>query len=80
MSAVRHLDRINAPIVVAHASLDSPEFQRQSRDFAAALTAAGKPAKLLVARSYNHFEAPELFGNPFGLLGREVLAQMGLAP
>ena len=79
LSATRHIERIRAPMVIAYASLDSPEFQRQSRDFAAAMKAAGKPVKLLVAQSYNHFEAPELFGNPYGLLGREVLLQMGLA-
>lgn len=79
LSAQRHVDRINAPMVIAYASLDSPEFQRQSRDFAAALERAGKPVKLLVAKNYNHFEAPELFANPYGLLGREVLMQMGLA-
>lgn len=80
LSPQRHLDRIVAPIVVAYASLDTPEFQRQSRDFAAAVEAAGKRVKLLVAQNYNHFEAPELFANPYGLLGREVLAMMGLNP
>ena len=78
LSAQRHIDRLKAPIVVAYASLDSPEFQRQSRDFAAAVKASGKPVKLVVAPEYNHFEAPELFGDPYGLIGREVLAQMGL--
>lgn len=78
LSSQRHIDRLNAPVVVAYASLDSPEFQRQSRDFAAAVKSAGKPVKLVVAAEYNHFEAPELFGNPYGLIGREVLAQMNL--
>jgi arylformamidase len=78
LSPQRHLERLHAPLVVAYASLDSPEFQRQSREFAAALKAAGKPVDLLVARGYNHFEAPETFANPHGLLGRAVLAQMGL--
>ena len=63
---------------MAYASLDSPEFQRQSRDFAAAVKAAGKPVDLLVAHDYNHFEAPETLGNPHGLLGRAALAQIGL--
>jgi arylformamidase len=39
---------------------------------------AGKPVELVVARGYNHFEAPETLGNPYGLLGRAALAQMGL--
>lgn len=78
LSPQRHLDRLRARLVVAYAALDSPEFQRQSRDFAAAVKAAGKPVELLVARGYNHFEAPETLANPFGLLGRAALAQMGL--
>jgi arylformamidase len=78
LSPQRHVDRLHARLVMAYASLDSPEFQRQSRDFAAAVKAAGKPVELLVARGYNHFEAPETLANPFGLLGRAALAQMGL--
>jgi arylformamidase len=41
--------------------------------------AAGKPAHLLVAEGYNHFEIPETLANPYGLLGRAVLAQMNLS-
>jgi len=78
LSPQRQLERLHARLVVAYASLDSPEFQRQSRDFAAAVKAAGKPVDLLVARGYNHFEAPETLANPYGLLGRAALAQMGL--
>jgi arylformamidase len=78
LSPQRHLDRLHARLVVAYASLDSPEFQRQSREFAAAVKAAGKPVDLLVARGYNHFEAPETLSNPHGLLGRAALAQIGL--
>jgi arylformamidase len=78
LSPQRQLERLHARLVVAYASLDSPEFQRQSRDFAAAVKATGKPVDLLVARGYNHFEAPETLGNLYGLLGRAALAQMGL--
>lgn len=78
LSPQRHLDALHAPLVVACAALDSPEFQRQSRDFAAAVKAAGKPVELVVARGYNHFEAPETLGSPYGLLGRAALAQMRL--
>lgn len=78
LSPQRHLDKLNAPLVVGYAALDSPEFQRQSRDFTAALKAAGKPVQLLVAQGYNHFEAPETLGNPYGLFGRAVLEQMKL--
>jgi arylformamidase len=79
LSSQRHLDRLNAPVIVAYGTLETPEFQRQSRDFAAALRAAGKPVQLLVGEGYNHFEIPETLANPHGLLGRAVLAQMNLS-
>ena len=79
LSAQRHLDRLTAPVVVSHGTLESPEFQRQARDFAAAVTAAGKPVKLLVDEDYNHFEIIETLGTPYGLLGRAVLEQMTLS-
>lgn len=78
LSSQRHLDNLNAPVVVAYGTLETPEFQRQSRDFAAAVKAAGKPAHLLVGEGYNHFEIIETLANPYGLLGRAVLEQMKL--
>src|SRR5262245_41809059 len=79
LSPQRHLDRITAPVVLAYGTLETPEFQRQSRDFAAAVKAAGKPVQLLVGEGYNHFEIPETLANPYGLLGRAVLEQMNLS-
>ena len=78
LSAQRHLDRLVAPVIVAHGTLETPEFQRQSREFAAAVKAAGKSVTLLVGEGYNHFELHETLGNPYGLLGRAVLEQMKL--
>ncbi len=78
LSAQRHLERLNAPVIVSHGTLESPEFQRQGREFAAALTAAGKPVTLLVGEDFNHFEIIETLGSPYGLLGRAVLEQMKL--
>ena len=78
LSSQRHLDKLNCPVIVAYGTLETPEFQRQSRDFAAAVKAAGKPVQLLVGEGYNHFEIPETLANPHGLLGRAVLQQMGL--
>ena len=79
LSPHRHLDRLNAPIVVSHGTLESPEFQRQARDFAAAVGGAGKPVKLLVGEDYNHFEIIETLGSPYGLLGRAALELMKLS-
>jgi len=78
LSPQRRIERLSCPLMVAHAALDTPEFQRQSRDFAAAVKAAGKPVQLLVGEGYNHFEFIETLANPYGLLGRAVLEQMKL--
>lgn len=78
LSAMRHIDRLNCPIVVAHGTQETPEFQRQARDFAAAVKAAGKPVTFIVAEGYNHFEIQETLASPYGLLGREVLNLMKL--
>jgi arylformamidase len=78
LSPQRHLAAIRAPIVLVYGSLETPEFQRQSRDFADALTRAGKSAEIIRAEGYNHFEIAETLGNPYGPLGRAVLAQMKL--
>ncbi len=64
LSAQRHIDKIHTPLVLAHGTLETPEFQRQTRDFAAALMATGKPVQLIVGKGYNHFEMGETLGNP----------------
>jgi len=78
LSAMRHLDRIHAPVVVVHGTMETPEFQRQARDFAKALEAAGKPVKLVVAKGYNHYEVGETIGHPYAVLGRAAFAMMKL--
>jgi arylformamidase len=77
LSPIRHLDRLHAPLVVAYGTLETPEFQRQNREFASAVAAAGKPVQLLVGEHYNHFELPETLANPYGLLGRAALELIG---
>jgi arylformamidase len=78
LSPIRHLDRLRAPVIVAYGTLETPEFQRQNREFAAAVAAAGKPAQFLVGEHYNHFELPETLANPYGLLGRAALQLAGV--
>ncbi len=78
LSTQRHIAKIKTPLVLAHGTYETPEFKRQTRDFAAALEAADKPVKFFINENYNHFEMMETFGSPYGLLGREVLQQMQL--
>ena len=79
LSAIRHLDQLVTPLNISYGTYETPEFQRQARDFAAAVKGAGKPVELLVGEAYNHFEMLETLANPYGLLGRAALTQMGLA-
>lgn len=80
MSPQRHIDKLNAPIIVTYGTLETPEFQRQSRDFAAAVKAAGKPVQLSETPNYAHLEMAESLGNPYGPNGRAALALMKIAP
>jgi arylformamidase len=78
MSSQRHLDQLRAPVIVTYGTNETPEFQRQARDFAAAVRAAGKSVKLIEAPDYNHYEMGESFGNPYGPSGRAALDLMKL--
>jgi arylformamidase len=72
LSPLRHLDRLRHPVVVAWGTHESPEFQRQGRELAAAAEAHG-PVRTLVAQGLDHFEVLETLASPDGLLGRASL-------
>jgi arylformamidase len=78
MSPQRHINRLKAPIIVTYGSFETPEFQRQARDFAAAVAGAGKPVELIKALNYAHDEMADTLGNPYGPNGRAALAMMKL--
>jgi len=78
LSSQRHLHLLNCPVILGYGTLETPEFQRQTRDFAAAVKAINLPVQLLAGEGYNHFEMPETFANPYGPLGRAALEQMKL--
>jgi len=80
LSPMRHINNLHCPVILGHGTKETPEFQRQSDDFAAALQAAGKTVSLIVAPGYNHFEFAETFANPYGPLGRASLQIMNLQP
>jgi arylformamidase len=79
MSSQRHLERLTTPLIVTYGTEETPEFQRQNRDFFAAIKAAGKSADLVAATGYNHFEMGESLSNPYGPNGRAALRLMGLS-
>jgi arylformamidase len=78
LSSQRHLSGLHTPLILAYGTCETPEFQRQTKDFFAAIRALGKPAELIVGEGYNHFELLETIDNPYGLIGRVMLQQMGL--
>jgi arylformamidase len=77
-SPQRHLGRLACPVIVAYGDQESPEFQRQSVEFARTLEESGRLDRLIVGQGHNHFELPETLASPDGLLGRAVLEQMKL--
>jgi arylformamidase len=78
MSTIRHIQRLRTPLTLLYGTNETPEFQRQTRDFAAALKAAGKPVSLIVAPNHNHYELQETMASPYGWAGRAALAMLGL--
>lgn len=79
LSSQRHLSGLHTPLILAYGTQETPEFQRQTNDFFAAVRALGKPVELIVGEAYNHFELLETIDNPYGLIGRAMLQQMKLA-
>jgi arylformamidase len=78
MSTIRHIRNLTTPVTVMYGTYETPEFQRQSREFAGALKTANKDVTLIVAPNYNHWELQETMANPLGWAGRAALAMMGL--
>jgi arylformamidase len=78
LSPLRHVERLRAPVVVTYGTDELPDFQNQSRAFAAAIERAGKAVELIAATGYDHFEMGESLANPYGPNGRAALAMMGV--
>lgn len=74
MSTIRHRGQLHAPITVAYGRFATPEFQRQDRDFAAAVKAAGKYVTLVQGKNCAHTEVGESLANLYAPRGRVALA------
>ena len=77
-SAMRHVDRVHCPVLVAYGDKESPEFQRHGRTFAPALRQAGHDAELFVIPGCNHFEGIATMSDPASPLAKRVLRHIGL--
>jgi len=76
LSPRRHVADLGCDVIIAAGELESDEFKRQAREFAAA---AGSRATFLTGEGLNHFEVAETLADRDGLLGRAALRQMGLS-
>jgi arylformamidase len=79
LSAMRHLDPVHCPIIIAYGDKESPEFQRHGRDFAAALKQAGLAHELHIGPGLNHFEVMHSMSEPNGFLRTLALRLVGAA-
>ena len=73
LSPMRHLAHARGPIVAAWGTLESPEFERQGREFADAAEAAGIATERLVIPHSNHFEVLASLAHREGVLARAAL-------
>jgi arylformamidase len=73
LSPARHALRIPCPIFVAYAERDTDEFQRHSREFAAALEKSNMQSHVAQLPNVNHFEIIELLADPQSALFCSVL-------
>jgi arylformamidase len=78
LSAVRHVDRIRAPITLVYGDKETPEFQRQAIHFFDVLKKASKSAELIRIDGFNHFEVMDVFADPTSQTARVALKRMGL--
>jgi arylformamidase len=78
LSPMRHLDRVKSPVTIISADQDSPEFQRQSKVFGAALDAMGLLKTHEVLFNANHFEEAQQLGQAGSAVARSALQMMNL--
>lgn len=76
LSPIRAMDRVVCPVVVAWGEKESPEFKRQSIQFADALGASGHLAGRFLLEGRNHFEVPNLLNDPNSSLSKAALRLM----
>lgn len=73
-----HAERMKCPAIIARAEYDTDEFQRQSREFAAALRKAGRLEAEVRYPGVNHFELMEKWSVQDHALIGDIFKQMGI--
>jgi len=64
LSPTRHLDRLSCPVGIVYGDMETHEFQRQARDFAAMLKPIGRLYDLVLLHGLDHFEVGSALGAP----------------
>jgi arylformamidase len=78
LSPIRRIPARALPLVIGYGTRELDEFQRQSRDFAAAWRRAGHPCVDVVLPGLNHFAVGHAFGDAQGPLLKAVFHQMNV--
>jgi arylformamidase len=76
LSAMRHLNHIACPVIVAWGEKESPEFKRQSGEFATALAGMGRLQARFELPHANHFEVPGVLTDANSDVSRAFLAML----
>lgn len=79
-SPQRHLEHLRTPLICSNGSLETPEFKRQGQVFVAACDRVDIQVGYFIGEGYTHPEMAQTFADPYGVLGRVALWQMGLGP
>lgn len=78
-SPIHHIPDSGCPLVVGYGSLETDEFQRQGRTFAAAWRDRGLPCELVVMEGRHHFSINADMKDPASALARPFLEMIGSA-
>ena len=77
-SSIRQLPAYGPPLTIAWGTGELDEFQRQSREFAAAWEAAGHEVETFILEGLNHFEVGRLMFDPDQPVLQNILKNIGV--
>ena len=72
LSPLRHMDAFTMPVVLLCGDQESPEFKRQAREFAQALSDQGTDLTFRWGAGLNHFEMLETFAQADGVMSQAL--------
>lgn len=76
LSALHHIERINAPLALFHGDKESPEFKRQTASFAAAVQQSNRHVTIQEIPDCNHFEIMDVFADSASPISQAALRSM----